>query len=192
MFLEFLRERALAMGRVMGGERAGVLRSPLNKNKWFDKRHRHYVYREICALISSINFKDSLKSFYEGDRPVQWQHVYLATHKRRCKILIRTANCTALISLIKNETLIWWMRCQDVKPTFLLRGSCVPYGVTLGCTLINSHSMFRQTKSLAFFHYPCVPRNSTSVPLQLSACTSVCVWKNALAQIIVSTYVRPQ
>jgi len=31
--LEFLRERELAMGRVMGGERAGVLRSPLNKNK---------------------------------------------------------------------------------------------------------------------------------------------------------------
>lgn len=30
---EFPRESALAMGTVMGGEWAGVLQSPLNKNK---------------------------------------------------------------------------------------------------------------------------------------------------------------
>lgn len=60
------------------------------------------------------------------------------------------------------------------KPTFLLRGSCVPYGVTLGCAVINSYSMFRQTKSLAFFHYPCVPRNPASVSLYLRARLSVC------------------
>lgn len=77
---------------------------------------------------------------------------------------------TELISLLKMKHSSGRSRWLCNKHTFLLRGSCVPYSVTLSCTVINSCSMFRQTKSLAFFHYPCVPRNSTSVSLYLRAC----------------------
>ena len=44
----------------------------------------------------------------------------------------------------------------------------IRYYMKLHCK--HSCSMFRQTKSLAFFHYPCVSRNFKSVSFYLSAC----------------------
>lgn len=76
------------------------------------------------------------------------------------------------------------------------RGYFVPYGVKLGRAEINYYSMFIQSMSLAFFHYPCLP--SKPHPLQvfvsmfLSAtlflcvcfCVRVSVWVSSIKYFI--------
>lgn len=53
--VEFLRERALAMGTVMGGREPWSCDPYLIKTNWFDKRHRVNAYKEIWVLILNSN-----------------------------------------------------------------------------------------------------------------------------------------
>lgn len=53
--VEFLRERALAMGTVMGGEGARSCDPYLIKTNWFDKRYRVNACKEIWVLILNSN-----------------------------------------------------------------------------------------------------------------------------------------
>ena len=83
--LEFLRERALEMGRVMGGEQ-GSCDPHLIKTNWFDKRHGLNVFKEKSEPISNSNtsnFKMVMVSFCDN--------VFMLQNTKKIEIWIRTA-----------------------------------------------------------------------------------------------------